>query len=508
DVRENRLEYFIIEYTSTGITLESLQESSYPVISNGTVKNVSNYGVYLNQSYGKVVDCVITQDLLSYQQGTGIYVYYNSEAVLMSNTISHFSNGILSYANSTTGMKMTVEGNTITENDNGIYLKTAYSNYSLVDGTIINNNIHDNNNYEICCYTSSSSEIVDLTDNWWGRTDSLSIGAKIYDYFDNSNRSIVQFLPCLNSEAPKIYYNIADFNQNFSVDGEDLALLAVAFGAYSGDIAYNSVVDIYSDYRIDGFDLAVFGSRFGQRYQTEPSLSKLVLDKSNIDIRMITSEISDDYIIVDIDFQEVEFSGFAFDLIFDNKILELEDINLVTQNENGEVLFLSKVDKETGKAIIGVSNISVSQESGCIPPVQLKFRKIDSEKNSSFLKLNNVGLFDEKGKLFAYQNTQQKSIQLHQIPDKYLLHQNYPNPFNGETIIKFEIPEKSYIRVEIYNALGQLIHTLVDEELSAGVHSYPWKMTGKNSIPVSSGVYFYRLTSKDFIQSMKMLVIK
>jgi len=89
------------------------------------------------------------------------------------------------------------------------------------------------------------------------------------------------------------------------------------------------------------------------------------------------------------------------------------------------------------------------------------------------------------------------------IPDKFELMQNYPNPFNPETKIKFAVVNAGFVRLTIYNSLGQKITDLVNEKLSPGVYESNW-----NASDFSSGVYFYRLETENFTQTKQMLLIK
>jgi hypothetical protein len=90
-----------------------------------------------------------------------------------------------------------------------------------------------------------------------------------------------------------------------------------------------------------------------------------------------------------------------------------------------------------------------------------------------------------------------------EVPDKFALNQNYPNPFNPSTEISFGLPVASHVDLTIYNVLGQKVETLVDREMEAGSHTVTW-----NADKVSSGVYFYRITTKDFTETKKMLMLK
>lgn len=78
------------------------------------------------------------------------------------------------------------------------------------------------------------------------------------------------------------------------------------------------------------------------------------------------------------------------------------------------------------------------------------------------------------------------------IPDKFELYQNYPNPFNPITKIKFSVPVKQYIQLNIYDALGRRIKTLVNENLNPGTYEAEFDASG-----LASGMYFYSLEAVD-----------
>ncbi|MFH2025429.1 MAG: DUF3160 domain-containing protein [bacterium] len=95
-----------------------------------------------------------------------------------------------------------------------------------------------------------------------------------------------------------------------------------------------------------------------------------------------------------------------------------------------------------------------------------------------------------------------------QIPEKIRLLQNYPNPFNPVTTIEFDLPNESYIQLEIFNMLGHRVRTIANRIQLAGTYRLTWDgkdFTGKN---VASGIYFYRLVTGDFIQVKKMVLAR
>ncbi|HTR81891.1 MAG TPA: LamG-like jellyroll fold domain-containing protein [Bacteroidota bacterium] len=95
------------------------------------------------------------------------------------------------------------------------------------------------------------------------------------------------------------------------------------------------------------------------------------------------------------------------------------------------------------------------------------------------------------------------------IPDDFELLSNYPNPFNPSTTIRFGIPERSFVKIEIFNILGQRVAAILNGEVEAGYYQKEWQANS------ASGVYFYRIEatslsdpSKRFVAAKKMLLVK
>jgi photosystem II stability/assembly factor-like uncharacterized protein len=85
----------------------------------------------------------------------------------------------------------------------------------------------------------------------------------------------------------------------------------------------------------------------------------------------------------------------------------------------------------------------------------------------------------------------------------YNLEQNYPNPFNPSTTICFELQKEVNVCLRVFNTLGQLVATLVDEPMRAGTYNVRW-----DASKIPSGTYFYRLQTTGFVETRKMIVVK
>jgi len=89
------------------------------------------------------------------------------------------------------------------------------------------------------------------------------------------------------------------------------------------------------------------------------------------------------------------------------------------------------------------------------------------------------------------------------IPNAFKLHQNYPNPFNPNTNIKFDIKKSLFVKLIVYDILGKELIVLVNEKLNLGSYEIDWDGTD-----YTSGVYFYRLVTKDYSETKRMVLIK
>ncbi|MFC1514109.1 FlgD immunoglobulin-like domain containing protein, partial [candidate division KSB1 bacterium] len=93
-------------------------------------------------------------------------------------------------------------------------------------------------------------------------------------------------------------------------------------------------------------------------------------------------------------------------------------------------------------------------------------------------------------------------------PASFMLHDNYPNPFNPETTISFSLEIPADVNLSIYSVTGSLVKTLVSGHLSAHTYSYIWSGTNNIGLPVSSGVYYYKLHAGNTMIVKRMMLLK
>lgn len=122
----------------------------------------------------------------------------------------------------------------------------------------------------------------------------------------------------------------------------------------------------------------------------------------------------------------------------------------------------------------------------------IDFYTIDSTGNFCI-----KGLFVDDTTTTGTQNTGSE------IPENYSLSQNYPNPFNPSTTITFAIPENDFVTLRIYDVLGREVKTLISRVMNAGTHKITF-----DASKLSSGMYYYKITTNNFTDTKKMILIR
>ena len=129
-------------------------------------------------------------------------------------------------------------------------------------------------------------------------------------------------------------------------------------------------------------------------------------------------------------------------------------------------------------------------------PKEYTFSDQPIKEGQYFYRLKQI---DNDGK-FEYSKVVEVNYKL---PIQFSLEQNYPNPFNPSTIIKYSVPKTSKVSLKIFDQLGKQVTEVVNEEQAAGNYEIKFNASG-----LSSGIYFYRLTSGSIISTQKMIFTK
>ena len=94
------------------------------------------------------------------------------------------------------------------------------------------------------------------------------------------------------------------------------------------------------------------------------------------------------------------------------------------------------------------------------------------------------------------------------VPELYTLHQNYPNPFNPVTTLRYDLPEDGLVNIAIYDMMGRVVKTLINDQQTANYRAIQWNATNDLGQAVSAGIYLYTIQAGDFRQTKKMVLLK
>ncbi|MDA0849002.1 MAG: BspA family leucine-rich repeat surface protein [Verrucomicrobia bacterium] len=170
-------------------------------------------------------------------------------------------------------------------------------------------------------------------------------------------------------------------------------------------------------------------------------------------------------------------------LTFSDPILSSEDIQSVANTENGLKLAIAAENLMQGDLLTIPFDLDSDQDVTVFITTYTNSVKTVQQVNFSKLTVSNETLLE--------------------LPDEFALKQNYPNPFNPTTKIDFSLPKETSVRIEIYNSIGHLVHTLTDKRMTAGYHTVSFD--AKN---LSSGIYFYKMITPEYQETKLMSLIK
>jgi len=184
-----------------------------------------------------------------------------------------------------------------------------------------------------------------------------------------------------------------------------------------------------------------------------------------------------------------------------------KDFGYVEASNDGGLNWTQLGESYTGMQAVWTDN-DRSLDNFCGPGfdnVKLRFRFVSDSVTTP----PSLGWYIDNIKIFpTSESTAIISHNVDNVPKSYTLSNNYPNPFNGSTIIKYTLPEQASVNITIYNLLGQKVIRLVDKMQQPGEYSLLWQGDDWSGTPVPSGVYVYKMQTKNFTVTKKMLYIK
>ena len=283
---------------------------------------------------------------------------------------------------------------------------------------------------------------------------------------------------------------------------------AASFDPYMGYYFYNqqNLSSLKIPYNPDGVIgklLRKTASLINDNGNNSLKLSLVVNNKENSFVVIsLDSTSSDGFDKQDILIPPADFEDAGINLINNNLSIGCKYLLKETrpQNKEGQAFNLNIIDKRKKQIDLiadGADNFKVSE----VYLLDYNNHKMYNLKQKNLIKLSPVEKSNYQILIGSsdFINSKEKEI----LPTEFKLYQNYPNPFNPTTTIEYSIPKTSYVTLKIYDILGKLVTTLVNESKEAGY--YKVELNGSN---FSSGIYFYRIEAGKFIDTKKLLLLK
>jgi carboxypeptidase T len=174
----------------------------------------------------------------------------------------------------------------------------------------------------------------------------------------------------------------------------------------------------------------------------------------------------------------------------------LDNAYVDISNDNGVTWTSPRYYNKTANSWIR-EVIDISSIAGGSTSLKIRFSMISNGSVTA------DGIYIDDIKLTGYNVTPTGIVNNNEIPAQYSLSQNYPNPFNPNTVINYQIKNQENVSIKIYDMLGKVVMTLVNENQSAGNYSVSF-----DGSRLSSGLYYYKLQSGEFSDTKKMLLVK
>lgn len=203
-------------------------------------------------------------------------------------------------------------------------------------------------------------------------------------------------------------------------------------------------------------------------------------------------DVNNGYVVGEGTILKTTDGGNNWTLSFDNKLIYLSSLYFINKNTGWAVGDAGMIIKTTDSG----SNWNILPI--CTRHYLTRVQFID-EKTGWVLDYNNKIIKTTDGGI-ATSIIESKDKD---IPENYYLSQNYPNPFNPQTKIMYSVPQNAFVTILVFDILGKEVVRLVNEEKSAGNYEVIW-----NTADLSSGVYFCRFKSGNFIETKKMILLR
>jgi hypothetical protein len=171
--------------------------------------------------------------------------------------------------------------------------------------------------------------------------------------------------------------------------------------------------------------------------------------------------------------------------------------------------YINSSGRELRIVLYNMGNAPIVAGEGALFRLPVKLAGVSGIESAQMIvsRSNNTAYFDDA----MTTSVPVRLVKPQELPLTFVLHQNYPNPFNGQTKIDYEVMDVAGmvdVTVQVYSVLGEKLKTLETARHAGGRFTVRWDGTDDRGTKLSSGTYYYRLISGNFVSSKKMIMLK
>jgi hypothetical protein len=314
---------------------------------------------------------------------------------------------------------------------------------------------------------------------------------------------------------------LGDVNTDREVDIADLTTVIDHILARATLVGTDSAkADINRDGRIDVDDvdalrsslLAVSGSPLTSGMDVTPT--SVTTNASILSVGSDTTKVRSEFVLT-VDglrfniANSVPLKGIELIVRFKNPV-NLQSLGIIFPRARADSFYLNAAGRDVRIVAYNLMNNPIAVGDGPIFRLPLRLSALDDIESSRLVVsvADTVKMMDR-----AVRTTpEMRLVGPTEIPSTFILYQNYPNPFNPSTRIEFELPDRqgcgANVLIQVFNVVGEKIKTLVSGFYAGGRYGVTWDGTNDRGQKVSSGTYYYRMISGDYVSGKKMILLK
>jgi hypothetical protein len=376
------------------------------------------------------------------------------------------------------------------------------TNVNLTNGITESKTSDENGSYEFLNLGNNVSYVVTSE-----KTEDIPLSTILTYDASQAAQIVFNILPDISENQRRA----ADVDQDGNVYMYDASMIArhavgldplpgTKVGAWQFTPPQQTILSLNSNIEDANFTATVLGDVDGN-WSPSNILKKEQIAKNTYPLSGTWKKNGASFIIPFISEKNKEIYSYDISLTYDPKILSYEQTKTapIYKNFNNQIN-----NSEIGKIRIGAYGIKSVKHYGIL--LEIIFEVIGGKGESCEIELERFHINNENSKygkaIFTVGSEQKMS------PDKFVLYQNYPNPFNPQTNIQYILSAETHVSLVVYNIQGQQIKTLYDAIQKPGIFNVKWNGEDDNGGKLTSGVYIYKLKTKDFTATKKMLLFR